>query len=74
VQNIDFKNVIKQTEKEGVVSMSTSVLDQLIAESVANTRAEGEAKMIKFGQDTILDVLRTGFRKFPLELKLRFNK
>ncbi|MDR1964764.1 MAG: Rpn family recombination-promoting nuclease/putative transposase [Planctomycetaceae bacterium] len=56
----DFKNVIKQTEKEGVVTMSTSVLDQLIAEA-----AEGKTKAVKAWQNAVLATLRKKFTNIP---------
>ncbi|MDR1963752.1 MAG: hypothetical protein LBQ50_08230, partial [Planctomycetaceae bacterium] len=62
----DFKNVIKQTEKEGVVTMSTSVIEALYAEGIAEGKAEGKAEAWR---NAVLAVLRGKFKKIPEEIE-----
>ncbi|MDR1271058.1 MAG: hypothetical protein LBK82_16210, partial [Planctomycetaceae bacterium] len=76
----DFQKVSTQIEKEGVVTVSTSLLDQLLAESIAKGeakgKAEGEARgeargKAEFGRKAVLNVLCKRFKMtdVPSEIK-----
>jgi hypothetical protein len=60
------ENLIKQTEKEGVLTMSTSVIDEIYANGIAKGEVKGE---VNFGRNAVLAVLRTRFKKVPKRIE-----
>jgi hypothetical protein len=61
------ENLIKQTEKEGVLTMSTSVIDEIYADGIAIGKAEGERSIV-------LNVLRTRFKKVPKRIETEIKQ
>jgi hypothetical protein len=77
----DFQKVSTQIEKEGVLTVSTSLLDQLLAEGEAKGIAKGEAKgkaegKAEFGRKAVLNVLCKRFKMtdVPSEIKAAIQR
>jgi hypothetical protein len=62
----EYNKVLKQTKKEGVVTMSSTLWDQLIA--------EGEAKAAKAMQDGIVAVLRARFKRVSKRIETSIRR
>ncbi|MDR1268059.1 MAG: Rpn family recombination-promoting nuclease/putative transposase [Planctomycetaceae bacterium] len=59
----DFLKISTQIEKEGIFTMPTSVLDQLVAKRIAEGKAEGEAEgEVKGLRKSVLNVLCKRFK------------
>jgi predicted transposase/invertase (TIGR01784 family) len=74
----EYQKVLKQTEKEGVITMPNTLWNQLIAEGraegIAEGIAEGEAKATKARQDAVLDVLQGRFKRVPKKIENAVRK
>ncbi|MDR0610659.1 MAG: Rpn family recombination-promoting nuclease/putative transposase [Planctomycetaceae bacterium] len=70
----DFINLTKQTPKEGGITMSTSLLDELVAKGEAKGKAEGKAEGEAKGKaDTIIRILTHRLKMPPKSLQKKIN-